>query len=60
MEEETIKSADTFSERVSIKLRKGVKRKYGWEIQIKGENSKGVLQDIEDTNKQLNEKYGGK
>jgi len=43
----------------SIKLVKGQKDSYGWEIKLFGKDTDKVLQDLKQVNDKLSEEYGG-
>jgi len=43
----------------SIKLVKGQKDSYGWEIKLFGKDTDRVLQDLKQVNDKLSEEYGG-
>ena len=41
----------------SIKLNRGMKNTYGWEIKIAGDDEADILKRIEETDKKLRESY---
>ncbi len=43
----------------AIKLIKGQKDSYGWEIKLFGKNTNKLLEDLKQVNDKLSEQYGG-